>query len=180
MTLIGRLKARTHSVQGAHTSAELSEAERRLGFPLPDFLREVYLEVGYGWPLLSRFGLSSVWQALKDYQESLADAERGMPIYPQKLLPIVQWGCGIESVIDCSSPGGPIIRIDPNFDVPYILDCFDLSPDFKFYEAYSNSEIASWYEAMSLSEWLEAWLHGVNLFELPMKMRVKDIDPYCN
>lgn len=180
MSITEQLKAKAHGVLGRHTDAELAEAEKRLGFPLPELLRQVYRDVGYGWPLLSRFGLLSVWQALDEYREACADAERSLPTYPEKLLPIVQWGCGIESVIDCSFSEGPVIRIDPNFDVPYVLECFDLSPEFRFYEAYSNSAIASWYEAMSLKEWLETWLRGVNLFELPTKMRVKAIDPYCN
>ena len=177
MSIIERLKAKVHDTHRPHTAAELIEAEKRLGFLLPELLRRVYLEVGYGWPLLSSssFGLSSVWQALESYRENRADAEKGLPPYPEKLLPICSWGCGIESVMDCSRPEGPVVRIDPNMDVPYILECFELVPDFKFYDGYSNEDIASWYEADTFQDWLEAWLRGEDLFRRPMRMIQKPV-----
>ena len=167
MSIIDRLKAKAQNVQGRHSAVELDEAEKRLDFPLPDLLRQVYMEVGYGWPFSTPFGLFSVWRASDEYRKARADAERGMPPYPEKLLPICEWGCGISSAIDCSHSDGPIVRIDPNLDVPSMVNCFDLSPDFKFYGQYSNAETASWYEAGSLNEWLEGWLTGVDLFRQP-------------
>lgn len=111
------------------TAEELAEAERQLGFALPPLLRRMYGEVANGaWgPEYGANGLIGGARAdlergavdwYRSSRESGADPDDpGWPGWPEGLLAVCHWGCAIWSCVDCHSPGGRVVRFDPN---PYV------------------------------------------------------------
>ncbi len=140
----------------------VTAAEERLGFRLPDLLRQLYVEVGNGGygPGYGLIGLPG--GATRDREESVVglyldrrkvathDPERA---WPEGLLLICDWGCAIYSGIDCTKPEAPVVRYNPNADEN--LGVPGYSPESFFPER------------ASFAEWLEAWLDGASLFYLP-------------
>jgi len=96
------------------TEAEIADAERRLGFSLPLFLRRIYAEVGNGG-----FGPGG---GLIGIDSGYPDSEgRRLPEkydflraqgWPEKLLPLWDWGCGSWSCVDAATPEGDIVTMD--------------------------------------------------------------------
>jgi hypothetical protein len=126
------------------SAAEVEEAERQLGFPLPDLLRELYLTVGDGG-----FGPSyGVLPLLKPEPGGMGHESvvllyallRHDPSWPERLLPFLDWGCAIASCVDCLSLSLPVIRYEEEVFTP---------------------------EAPSLEHWLNDWLAGRDLFRIP-------------
>jgi hypothetical protein len=86
------------------TKAAIAEAEARLGFPLPELLRELYLHIGNG-----RFGPGYGLLSLDD----VGDGERSLVVsylemrrddadapwwkWPAGLLAFCDWGCNVYS-----------------------------------------------------------------------------------
>ena len=134
---------------------ELELAESSLGFPLPQLLKRLYLEIanggfgpGYGlMGLVSGFRDDCGDTALESYELRVEPdpAEPGWN-WPAGLLPICTWGCAIYSCIDCSkSIGFPMVIFDPNLS-------------------------ASWDECLipecdSFDEWIAIWAGGGDLWE---------------
>jgi len=185
--LIERLKERAHDPQRATdegndvtsggkpvvfvaappaTEQELVDAESRLGFRLPAVLREIYLEVGDGGfgPGYGLFGVTT-----DDEEESLIAryeelrAERKSFRWPVGLIPICDWGHGIESYVDCTLPDAPVIRVDANMPKD---DVIARVPVGMHYVRASHVEDACWIENPSLQTWLEAWIEDKQLFYL--------------
>jgi SMI1 / KNR4 family (SUKH-1) len=136
---------------------DLDEAERLLGFPLPDLLRELYTEVGDGGfgpshgflPLLksapevklANGSLPRIESAVELYQLfKEGDPENPSWSWPDGLLPILDWGCAIRSCADCLTPSLPVIRDEP--DVGRVK------------------------ESPSLEQWLRSWIDGQDLWKL--------------
>jgi len=93
------------------SDADIAEAERRLGFPLPGLLRELYTSIadgGFGpsgglLPLLHGLpGRESIVQLYESLRNG--DPEDTTGPWPERLLPIIDHGCAIRSCVDCSSP----------------------------------------------------------------------------
>jgi len=129
----------------------IRETERQLGFELPLLLRRLYLEAGDGGfgPGYGFYGLLEGTDEFPD--DSVAglyrsfrspDPEDPSWSWPEKLLPLVDWGCAIRSCVDCIDPSLPVIRFDPNSDASAML-----RP-----------------EGYSLEDWLAAWLEGKDLW----------------
>jgi hypothetical protein len=128
-------------------------AESKLGFSLPPLLRRIYgvanggIGPGYGLypigdgdetlvPVYRRF--------IGDGLPNRRDAELGQQDYdlgpwPERLLPLCDWGCAIWSCLDCRSDDGPIVT--------------------------SSNEEPLVSTGHTLRTWLSAWLAGVALFE---------------
>lgn len=136
----------------------LAEAERRLGFPLPILLQELYCEVadgGFGpsygiLPLLSSVperklangSLTAVESVVELYELFRnGDPENPSWSWPERLLPILDWGCAIRSCVDCSTLSLQVVR-----DEPYV------------------SRVT---ESPSLEQWLHRWIEGHDLWKLP-------------
>src|SRR5579871_15938 len=105
---------------------EIAAAEEMLGFALPELLRRLYTDVGNGGfgPGYGLFGVPcgpkrhKVDSAIKYYlggREMAVDSKKGCR-WPEGLLPICEWGCGIQSSLDCTRPEVPVIRHDPNME----------------------------------------------------------------
>jgi hypothetical protein len=132
--------------------AAMRDAEVALGFPIPAPLRRLYSEVGNGGfgPGYGFYGLASGTEQFPDenvvYLYTLfrkGDPEDHSFSWPHMLLPVLDWGCAIRSCVDCSTPWLPIIRHDPNVEVPVQFQAED------------------WH----LEEWLQAWLDGYDLYK---------------
>lgn len=144
MTLIERLQEKA-SAQTAVTPAQMEAAEQRLKLRLPALLQEIYSEVGGGGFGPGDAGLRPLASAL----------------LPGRLYPLCDWGSGIMSALDCTSPDAPVIRIDPNMpkaDVPARV------PLALHFDRAAEVKQACWVESPSLEQWLTDWLDGQPLF----------------
>jgi len=137
------------------TATDIAAAEARLGFVLPDLLRDIYMTIsnggfGPGYGLLGLRGGAGepvgndVYNAIDLYEGFRAQQQS--PRWPEGLLPICYWGCEIYSCLDCAGPGAPVMAFDPNQkgDGPWRSDC----------KLHVNS----------FSEWLSKWLNDEDLW----------------
>jgi SMI1/KNR4 family protein SUKH-1 len=134
------------------TERQLHDAEARLGFQLPKFLRTLYLEVGNGGfgPGYGLWGLpggypTTLPMAMPDsniidsyindvelaVEEALGDQGQ--------ILVICDWGCCNGSAVDCSTADGKMI---------FLRD--------------DASEVA---ENLTFIQWMEDWANGVDLWK---------------
>lgn len=144
---------------GQATEPEIAAAEGLLGFEVPLPLRAVYLSVangGFG----PGYGLVGIGGGIRGFargkirgrcEETYASLRsRTEYDWPEGLLPVCDWGCGIYSCVDCSSTDGGILRfysdaIGDGLPTPFTT------------------------EANDFRGWLVDWLDGVNLWEKPIR-----------
>ncbi|MEW9528403.1 SMI1/KNR4 family protein [Microbispora sp. NPDC049125] len=153
--LIRRVSAKALSAEGRLSPAlgteELVQAEKQLGFPLPPVLARLYHEVangGFGpdyqlFPLLGE-GRTAVSVYREERSMSLScDAA----FWPERVLPILDWGCGMYAAVDCQSSDGVVLLFEPN--------------------AIDNDDwhLAWFVDSTSLIDWLETWLSGGGWYE---------------
>jgi hypothetical protein len=129
----------TFSRHSPATAEELETVERKLSFPIPGSLRQLYREVangGFG----PGYGVLGVGSGATDDRGSTADQvyrDFSAPdpddptwVWRDRVLPFCYWGCVVYS---CITPEGLVIGFDEG----------------------------SWDErAVKLDEWLELWLRG--------------------
>ncbi len=128
---------------------DITAAEARLGFALPELLRSIYLQVanggfGPGYGLYGLEGDSPIYDGLPDINLP------SKPIHStvtEKLLPICTWGCQYFSYLDCMLPQAPVMAIDTNS------------------HGYGPGDCAFSLHAVSLEEWVKRWVDGENLWE---------------
>ncbi|MEV5988694.1 SMI1/KNR4 family protein [Streptomyces sp. NPDC052051] len=134
------------------SEAALARAEESLGFSLPPLLAALYLRTGDG-------GFGPEYGLLPLLDSSPAGEPAAVPQYfanresartdptwpwPEGVLPISHWGCGMYACVDCHTPHGTVLLYDPNAD-----------------EAGH-----AWYlDAPGLAQWLQAWLDGTGWYE---------------
>jgi hypothetical protein len=128
---------------------EIALTETHLGFHLPPLLRSVYGiangGIGPGNGLLpvgeDEDTLAAVYRSFADATYAPSSGEPGFDQYPwpERLLPICDWGCAIWSCLDCRSADGPVVTASNG-------------------EPFANT-------GHTLRSWLSAWLAGVELFE---------------
>ncbi|MGI8451740.1 MAG: SMI1/KNR4 family protein [Streptosporangiaceae bacterium] len=122
------------------------ELEEAIGCSLPPLLRRLFLEVangGFGPSEGGILGVRGYGLTHTGNWTDLLHAYRAFsPHVPREMLWLYDWGCAIWSLVDCSRPEGQMWVWDPN-------GAEDPSP--------ANSLFR---EAMTLTDWLAAWLHG--------------------
>jgi hypothetical protein len=137
------------------TPEQVQASQRRLGFSLPVPLRQVVMQVangGFG-PGYGLLGLEG--GATDDLGDTAVDSylvrrswdgQQGWR-WPERLVPICTWGCGIYTCMICEqgSIGGRLVRYDPDFE--------DELWQFRG-------------EGRTVAQWLGAWLDGQDLWEL--------------
>ncbi|MGW5479672.1 SMI1/KNR4 family protein [Streptomyces sp. NPDC004008] len=140
------------SLPGPVGKESLARAGEALGFSLPPLLAELYLRIGDGGfgpgygllPLLDN-PPSSEPAAVQQY---LANRESGRKDpdwpWPEGVLPISHWGCGMYACVDCRTPQGTVLLYEPNAD---------------------EADHAWYVDSPALAEWLQTWLAGTGWYE---------------
>ena len=142
------------------TAAQMAEAEASLKFALPGLLKDVYTQVGDGgWG--PGGGLPPLAALPTAYRARRQD--NGGRSWPERLLPVCEWGGGIVSCLDCAGESVRVIRVDPN--MPKADEGVRL-PAARRYDRAGQVKEACWVEHESLAGWLEAWADGQPLFYL--------------
>ncbi|WAE76846.1 hypothetical protein OUQ99_31395 (plasmid) [Streptomonospora nanhaiensis] len=126
------------------TQDAVRECEGLLGGALPPLLRRCYLELGNGgfgpghglFPLRDPGNADSVVEALKQKDTWPSAWQTG----EKTLLPLCPWGCGIESLVDCADPSGPMWAIDPNPTPP------------------GEEDVALFPQELTLAGWMRRWV----------------------
>ncbi|GAA2566783.1 MULTISPECIES: SMI1/KNR4 family protein [Streptomyces] len=133
-------------------AAALVRAEAALGFELPPLLADLYLRIadgGFG----PEYGLLPLLDSPPSDEPAavvqyLASRESGREDpdwpWPEGVLPISHWGCGMYACVDCRSPEATVVLFEPNPGDPAL----------------------AWYvDAPSLSDWLRSWVEGTGWYE---------------
>ncbi len=145
---------------------QIEEAERTLGFKLPELLKAFYLQIGNGGygPGYGIVGLPG--GATDDRRKNLLDlyAVYSEPNpddphwrWPARLLPVAHLGCAMYACLDCSTPEAPVVWFEPN---PHVDG-----------EPWTDSFIPM---APSMSDWIRAWLVDDDLLETAWKNKFGD------
>jgi hypothetical protein len=137
---------------------DLQQAERVLGFQLPELLRAIYLQVGNGGfgPEYGIVGTAGGFKLDKCslescYQRMLRlEKENSVWRWPERLLPLANYGCGMWACVDCEHKNLPMILWDPN----------NLDAELDGADARVNWASAFWDQGGALRNWLEGWLAG--------------------
>nr|WP_157554273.1 SMI1/KNR4 family protein [Herbidospora sakaeratensis] len=102
------------------SSEAVAEAEEAIGYPLPSLLRRLYLEVGNGG-FGPRGGIIGVrgydfWKS--DSFPDITDSALGFRAESDGrcagMIQLLEWGCGLASLLDCRDPKGALWGWDPN------------------------------------------------------------------
>jgi hypothetical protein len=122
------------------TGETIAAAEAEIGFALPPLLVRIYTEVGNGGfgPGHGLMLLAAPGEADPD---SVAAVYRNFRAWswPEKLLPLWDWGCAAWSCIDAATSEGVIVTHD---------------------------EVAGAIEtAFTLRSWLQSWVSGVEMYK---------------
>ncbi|MFI7069289.1 SMI1/KNR4 family protein [Micromonospora sediminicola] len=124
------------------SAARIAEAERRLGFPLHPLLALIYREFangGFGpdYQLLSLVEGTTDEQAVDSYLEARAADGGSDWAWPEGVLPILDWGCGMYACVDCRTEEGTVLLFEPNPGDP---------------------DLAWWVDSPSLAQWLDHYV----------------------
>ncbi|MGW4054952.1 SMI1/KNR4 family protein [Streptomyces sp. NPDC004779] len=151
--LIARVAARPRRVSGplppALSPEEVAAAERALGFRLPPLLARLYQEVangGFGpdYQFLPLTGEGRT--VVGEYAaERAASAREEVPYWPEEVLPVLDWGCGMCAAVDCRGEDGTVLLFEPN--------------------VLGDDAADAWFlDAPGLAGWLETWLAGTGWY----------------
>ena len=119
-------------------AGEITRAEGILGFALPPLLGALYTRVGDGG-FGPEYGLLPLRRSVLAYEERRASGWR----WPEGVLPIADFGCGMYACVDCRSDTAQILLFDPNPGEP---------------------DLAWSIDTPSLAGWLRGWLDGTAWF----------------
>ncbi|MGW7003535.1 SMI1/KNR4 family protein [Streptomyces sp. NPDC054933] len=155
-----RAKERCAPLQPPVSEGELAAAGQALGFPLHPLLARLYREVAdggfgpeYGLFRLSASGGGRVSETAGPLTAAYRDRRAPDPrdegwFWPEGVVPIMTWGCGMLACVDCRSPKGTVLLFEPN---PVGDDWAD-----------------AWFvDADSLASWLEISLNGTGWYSDP-------------
>lgn len=100
--------------------------EAALGFDLPPVYKDVVGKIANGsfGPGYGMFGVEGGHgdfdgkSLLELYVQSHTPGAKGyLPLLPEKMLPLCNWGCGMYSCMDCTDPAGPVYYFNPDIHV---------------------------------------------------------------
>jgi len=178
-------------VYPAVTTADIEITEGRLGVELPPVLKRIYTEIGNGgfgpgYGLLgvrAELGEDSYYETIDDSFDYMVDTanDRGFDRWPDKIIPICNWGCDIYSFLDCTQPEYPVVLFNPDthvVDNPLqvtvtdedgnVIDEYDIagqSPKAgppRGQQAFVKPLLIP--HKMSFEKWIGDWARGVDLW----------------
>jgi hypothetical protein len=123
------------------TVLEVEDAERLIGHAFPTLLREVYLRVGVGGVPDVPHHLVRPSEVATHYRDCRSTDRNGWE-WPEFLLPIASWGCGISACVMAAT--SEVWWFDPNLDWPD-------SPEFR---------APPWATGMDLADWMRGFIDG--------------------
>ncbi|UPZ30733.1 SMI1/KNR4 family protein [Streptomyces sp. LRE541] len=133
-------------------AATLARAESALGFSVPPLLAALYLRIGDGG-FGPEYGLLPLLDSPPSGEPAvvaqyLAHRESGRKDpewpWPEGILPISHWGCGMYACVDCRTPDATVLLFEPNADA---------------------ADHAWYVDAPTLTVWLDAWLQGTGWYD---------------
>ncbi|WP_151482667.1 SMI1/KNR4 family protein [Streptomyces albicerus] len=133
-------------------AATLARAESSLGFAVPPLLAALYLRIGDGG-FGPEYGLLPLLDSPPSGEPAvvaqyLAHRESGRKDpdwpWPEGVLPISHWGCGMYACVDCRIPDATVLLFEPNAD---------------------EADHAWYVDAPTLTSWLHTWLDGTGWYE---------------
>ena len=137
-------------------AGDLESSIISLGFTPPALLVSLFRQVGNGG-FGPGYGLMGLNNGSPDDQGNTAvslytyfsweDPEDPDWTWPERLLPICNWGCAIYSCLDCREENPTVVIWDPNV-----------------WQTGTPPEDAMRRMDMKLSEWLAAWANGEDLW----------------
>ena len=134
----------------------LQATERAIGFKLPELVRALYLTVGNGgfgpeYGIIGTKGGAKLDGCTLEtcYQDLIKlESENSVWRWPNHLLPLANYGCGMWACVDCEYQKLPMILWDPN----------NLDVELEGADARLNWGNSFWDQGRSLTTWLESWL----------------------
>ncbi|MET8873089.1 SMI1/KNR4 family protein [Nocardia sp. NPDC004604] len=142
--LLARISARVRhegsSLLAPIVGTELAEAESRLGFALHPLLANVYQQIadggfGPGYQLL-RLLDGDAETVVSAYLTNRASGVGSGWAWPEGVVPILTWGCGMYACVDCRSDEGTVLLFEPNLgdpDAAWFIDTTSLAQWFEHY-----------------------------------------------
>ncbi|MEV0930455.1 SMI1/KNR4 family protein [Streptomyces phaeochromogenes] len=133
-------------------AATLARAESTLGFTVPPLLAALYLRIGDGG-FGPEYGLLPLLDSPPSGEPAvvaqyLAHRESGRKDpewpWPEGVLPISHWGCGMYACVDCRTPEATVLLFEPNAD---------------------EADHAWYVDAPTLTAWLHIWLDGTGWYD---------------
>ncbi|MFI6759324.1 SMI1/KNR4 family protein [Micromonospora sp. NPDC050417] len=140
---------------------EIDRAERQLGFGLHPLLKAIYRDFangGFGpeYRLFSLTGGPTSEQAVDSYLRARSGYAGTEWAWPEGVLPIMTWGCGMYACVDCRSAEGTVLLFEPNPGDPDAAWFVDSPSLLEWFEHYVND--TGW--------WIKAE-EGEDLDEMP-------------
>jgi hypothetical protein len=134
----------------------LQAAERAIGFKLPELLGAIYLKVGNGgfgpeYGIVGTKGGAKLdGCTLETCYQKMAKLAKKSSVWrwPERLLPVANYGCGMWSCVDCVYQKLPMILWDPS----------NLNAELDGADARLNWGNSFWDQGRSLRMWLDGWL----------------------
>ncbi|WP_320064916.1 SMI1/KNR4 family protein [Micromonospora sp. RTGN7] len=140
----------------------ISTAEERLGFTLHPLLAAIYggfANGGFGpdYQLFSLTDGPTSEQAVDHYLEARATHAGTEWAWPEGVLPILTWGCGMYACVDCRSDQGTVLLFEPNPGDPDAAWWID------------SPSLAAWFEhyVQDTGWWIKAE-NGEDLDDIPL------------
>ena len=131
------MMARPGGLPPTLSGPEIEAAEQRLGFALHPLLAAVYGRLangGFG----PDYQLLSIDKAVDSYLTARRDNAGTAWAWPEGILPVLDWGCGMYACVDCRSDQGTVLLFEPNPGDPdeaWFIDSVSLPAWFEHYIA---------------------------------------------
>jgi SMI1 / KNR4 family (SUKH-1) len=133
----------------------IDRAELRLGFKLHPLLAAVYRDFangGFGpdYQLLSLVAGPTSEQVVDLYLDNRPLSAGTAWAWPEGVLPILTWGCGMYACVDCRSEHGTVLLFEPNPGDPDLAWYVDATSLDVWFEGYVS--VAGWWDKLEAGE----------------------------